>query len=132
MKEQLEKLAAQIPKQFISQIPSPGGGTADYVDHAVIRQLLLWIVGPYDWHVTQPFSSGNDREPVALVGTLTVTIDGRQTTVDGVGQGSDAKSAESDALKRAAMNTGVNLELWGQDKYFLDKQLKKDREAGDD
>ncbi len=48
-------------------------------------------------------------------------IDGEPHVVSGVGQGRDAKDAESDAKKRAAMNTGLGLDLWAQDEYWLDK-----------
>ncbi len=122
---QLIELTTRVPKKFISQIQT-GGGQADYVEHSVIRQLLLRILGPYSWRIEGPYRSGDDQEQAGVTGVLTVTVDGREVSVSGVGQGRDVKTAESDAMKRAAMNLGVGLHLWAQDNYFLDTQLAQD------
>lgn len=124
---QLIQLVRSFPPTLVSTLPGSGGRPSiDYVSHAVIRQRLLQVCGVYDWDVTLPFKSGAEKEPVAVVGTLTVIVDRRPTSVAGVGQGADAKTAESDAFKRAAMNVGLGLHLWAGKDFFLERQFTKD------
>jgi len=130
MSDQLARLARPYPRRYVAQVNAGGGLQADYVKHSVGAEALLAIVGPFDWHVTPVH--GKDGAIVGALGRLTVTIDGRETSVTEVGdttgqendEGGALKNAASDALKRAAMRLGLGLHLWsGLDNYFLFKQL---------
>lgn len=146
MGPELRRLVEPVPRRMVRTVPAGGGKDADYLPHYHVRQLLLYHLGrPYQWSVKAqgfhpqigtrkrgdrelPVFDCGQEEPAWLVGELTVTIDGEQVTVDGTGVGSDIKSAESDALKRAASNLGVGLDLWaeGGKDYWLAAQLAKD------
>jgi len=128
---QLIRLAKKFPDKLVSQIKK-GTHTEDYVNHSVIAQRLLQVVGPFDWDVDVIYSEG---KPVACKGTLKVTIDGKEVSVAGIGtdqnnkgkdDGDIIKEMESDALKRAASKVGVGLHLWAQKQYFLSTQLAQD------
>ena len=119
---QLAQLAKRFPSSTIRQVPVGGGVKADYVPASVVVEKLLAVCGPFSWHV-RGTPDGH------VIGSLTVTIDGREVTVEGVGEGSDLKSAESDALKRAARMCGVGLHLWSQDLYRLDRALLDEGDA---
>ncbi len=124
--KQLKSLAERAPESFVKQVDK-GFGPVDYLPmHHVVQILLHHLDQPFSWQVQPPFDSGDEREPVAIAGTLLLHVDGVPVEVAGIGTGRDAKKAESDALKRAAMKVGVGLELWAQDAYWLDKQWAKD------
>lgn len=141
--EQLHELSRPFPKEFIHKNPS---GFGDYIQHSVIRQRLLSVLGAYDQEVKQVIreevkdKQGNYRQIVTgVVLALTVEIDGKKVTIEEVGDvenpfnwktdGARLKDAVSDAVKRCAMGMGVGLHLWaqfeGKSEYFLDKQLEK-------
>jgi hypothetical protein len=131
---QLIRLAKKFPEKLISQIKK-GTHTEDYINHSVITQRLLQVCGPFDWDVEVIYSA---EKPVAVKGTLTATIDGKEVTVAGIGtdqnnkgkdDGDIIKEMESDALKRAAKNIGVGLHLWAQQQYFLSTQLAEDHDV---
>jgi len=124
---QLERLIARTPESMVESVDK-GFGDVDYIPHYHIAQLLLYITGPFNWSVSEPFDSGDAKEPVAVIGTLLVTIDDKEVMVEGIGSDRDAKKAESDAMKRCAMKIGLGLELWAQKGYWLDTQYKKDKE----
>ena len=128
---QLIRLAKKFPEKLISQIDKKTP-KEDYINHSVITQRLLQVCGPFDWDVEVIYSG---EKPVAVKGTLTATIDGKEVTVAGIGtdqnnkgkdDGDIIKEMESDALKRAAKNVGVGLHLWAQNQYFLSQQLAVD------
>jgi hypothetical protein len=137
---QLQKLARKIPRQFIGD----NGRGLDAMDHSVATQLLLRYVGPYSFEVLRELYSVPKKgtEPVlnGCVGRLTVTIDGKEVSIEeygGVenpanqdGDGERGKLAASDALKRCAMRLGLGLHLWAQNSYFLDKKLEDDQKQG--
>ena len=146
--EQLFELSRTFPEKFIHKNPT---GFADYIQHSVIRQRLLSVVGPYSQEVkhiireTLTDKQGKDKEVITgVVLALTVEIDGEVVTVEEAGDveqpfnwktdGARMKDAISDAVKRCAMAMGVGLHLWaqfdGQSEYFLDKQLEKGIEDG--
>ena len=146
--EQLFELSRTFPEKFIHKNPT---GFGDYIQHSVIRQRLLSVVGPYSQEVkhvireTLTDKQGKDKEVVTgVVLALTVEIDGEVVTVEEAGDveqpfnwktdGARMKDAISDAVKRCAMAMGVGLHLWaqfdGQSEYFLDKQLEKGIEDG--
>lgn len=125
---QLSELARKFPDSHVKS--KPGGYNAPYVDHAVINQRLLQVVGPFDWNVRE-FITSREGLIVGCVGTLSCEIDGRQVTVSEVGDvanpkdanGENAQIASSQAFKRCAMRLGLGLHLWSGELYFLDKAL---------
>lgn len=140
---QLYELSRVFPDKFIHKNPT---GFGDYIQHSVIRQRLLSVVGAYSQEVkhiireTLTDKQGKEIEVVTgVVLALTVEIDGELVTVEEAGDveqpfnwrtdGARLKDAVSDAVKRCAMAMGVGLHLWaqmdGQSEYFLDEQLKK-------
>ena len=123
---QLAALAKKFPPALVHSRTVGGGREADYVPASVVVEKLLATVGPIGWQVDVKLG-----DPVVCIGSLTCEIDGRQVTVQGVGEDTDAKSAESDALKRAARMVGCGLHLWSQDDYRLDRALRTD-EVSDD
>jgi len=143
---QLYELSRVFPDKFIHKNPT---GFGDYIQHSVIRQRLLSVVGAYSQEVkhiireTLTDKQGKEMEVVTgVILALTVEIDGELVTVEEAGDveqpfnwrtdGARLKDAVSDAVKRCAMALGVGLHLWsqfdGQSEYFLDEQLKKDSE----
>jgi hypothetical protein len=111
----------------------PGKFAADYVSHAIVNEILLAVVGPFDFHVTQ-IVTDKDGAVTGCLGTLTVDVDGRTTSITEVGdttgqedsEGSALKNAASDALKRCAMRLGLGLHLWAKPgMFFLHEQLIK-------
>ena len=126
---QLRKLIKPTPKNLVSQVDK-GFGKVDFIGHYDIIQMLLYhLEAPFSWSVGEPFPAGDDKEPVGIVGVLVLNIDGQEYSVAGVGSDKDAKKAESDALKRAAMKAGLGLELWAQEHYWLNTQIEKDMEV---
>ncbi len=131
----LLRLSKPFAPRFISQLP--GKGQADYVSHAVVTEALLAIVGPFDWSVREFRDSAGSV--AGCVGTLRVTIDGRETTITEAGDtsgqekndGERLKNAASDAIKRCAMRVGLGLHLWAQEHYVLYDQLAKSEGGAD-
>jgi len=154
---QLAQLATPFPESLVENRP----GAGDYVAHHVVVQRLLAAVGPFSWARVAAIRgdvAGAAPDPrgssararagtpdlvgvvVGAVWRLSVTVDGRDVTVEEVGEvdaphnwphdGAREKAAASDALKRAAMRLGLGLHLWSQGSYFLDRQLLKDHFQG--
>ena len=142
---QLHELSRPFPKEFIHEPPK--GKFGNYIQHSVIRQRLLSVVGPYSQEVKQVFKEtirdgqGQMIEVVSgCILALTIEVDGQLVTVEEAGEcerplnwktdGARMKDAISDAVKRCSMAMGVGLHLWaqfdGQSEYFLDKQLEKE------
>ena len=140
---QLLELSKVFPDKFIHKNPT---GFGDYIQHSVIRQRLLSVLGAYSQEVKHIIrekitdKQGVEREVVTgVVLALTVEIDGNLVTIEEVGDveqpfnwktdGARMKDAVSDAFKRCSMALGVGLHLWsqfdGESEYFLDKQLEK-------
>ena len=140
---QLHELSNVFPEKFIHKNPT---GFGDYIQHSVIRQRLLSVLGAYSQEVKHIIrekitdKQGVEREVITgVVLALTVEIDGNLVTIEEVGDveqpfnwktdGARMKDAVSDAVKRCAMAFGVGLHLWaqfeGSSEYFLDKQLEK-------
>ena len=135
--EQLYELSRPFPEKFIHK--APAGKFGDYIQHSVIRQRLLSVVGPYSQEVKTitrevlTDKQGNQKEVITgVVLALTVEIDGQLVTVEEAGDveqpfnwntdGARLKDAISDAVKRCAMAFGVGLHLWaqfeGKSEYF--------------
>ena len=146
--KQLYELSKPFPENFIHKNPT---GFGDYIQHSVIRQRLLSVLGGYSQEVkqviketlTHKLKDGTEITKEVVVGVvlaLTVEIDGELVTVEEVGDveqpfnwksdGARLKDAVSDGVQRCAMALGVGLHLWsqfeGKSEYFLDKQLAKD------
>ena len=132
--EQLYDLSRRFPDKFIHKNPS---GFGDYIQHSVIRQRLLSVLGAYSTDVVETIY--DDGIITGVILKLSCNIDGKNISVVEAGDvenptnwktnGARMKDAMSDAIKRCAMALGVGLHLWSQigdeDEYFLDKQLEK-------
>jgi len=138
---QLADLAVPFPDSLIDK--KPGGAGGDYVNHAMVTQRLLQVVGPYSFDVVKLITGdytikGQVETATVVQGALcrlTVTIDGREVSIVEVGDcenpgnwktdGQRAKDAASDAFKRCAMRLGLGLHLWvGSRNYFLHSKLE--------
>ena len=132
MSEQLYELSRPFPEKLVKQ--KPGKFAASYVEHSVISQRLLEVVGPHSFEVKQ-FITNPDGVVTGCLATLTCAVDGVEVRVTEVGDvehpgsnnASSGKSAASDALKRCAMRLGVGLHLWSQENYYLNTALEKRR-----
>lgn len=126
---QLMRMAKPFTGKLVRTI-NKGNRSESYVNHAVVAQRLLMVVGPYDWDF-EIIMAG--EMPVAVKGQLTVTVDGKEVTVSGTGTpqnqkehaGEQIKKMESDSFKRACAKLGLGLHLWAGDDYFLDTMLSK-------
>jgi hypothetical protein len=126
---QLSELARPFPARLVKE--KPGKFAASYVSHDTVNQRLLEVLGPFTWDIVQVVTNP-DGVVSGCLGRLTVEVDGRTVSVTEAGDverpdgnnGSNLKSASSDAFKRAAMRLGLGLHLWSTD-YFLDKALEK-------
>ena len=134
---QLRELSKPFPESLVKQ--KPGKFAAAYVEHSVVGQRLLEVLGPYSFEVKQMITNP-DGMVTGCLATLTCTIDGREVRITEVGDverpgesnGSAGKTASSDALKRCAMRLGVGLHLWSQNNYYLDRALDKREKDGHD
>lgn len=128
---QLLELSKPFPPQLVKTAPQ--GKFGDYVAHSTVTERLLSSVGPFSFGVVELIREP-DGQVSGCIAELTATIDGRTVTIREIGEvehldrhtdGSAAKNAASDALKRCAMRLGLGLHLWSGRDYFLDKQLAK-------
>jgi len=143
----LQELARPFPQKYIHNNPT---GFGEYIQHSVIRQRLLSVLGPYEQRVIQVFKEEmTDKQgklktvTTGVVLEMTFNIGGRDVSVQEVGdveqpfnwktEGARMKDAVSDAVKRCAMAIGCGLHLWarhdGKSEYFLDQQLSKELEG---
>ena len=134
MSEQLYELSRPFPASLVKQ--KPGKFAASYVEHSVVVQRLLEVVGPYSFNIEQTITNP-DGTVVGCLATLSCMVDGQLVTITEVGDvehpsgnnGSNLKNASSDALKRCAMRMGVGLHMWSGDNYYLNTALEKRRDA---
>jgi hypothetical protein len=127
---QLSDLARPFPDTYVKQ--KPGKFAASYVEHSVITQRLLEVVGPFEFRVVQLITNP-DGQVSGCLAELSCEVDGRRVTVVEAGDverpdgnnGTNAKNAASDAIKRCAMRLGLGLNLWAQENYYLHKSLEK-------
>ena len=135
--EQLYELSRPFPESLVKT--KPGKFAASYVEHSVISQRLLEVVGPHDFSIDR-IVTNPDGVVVGCTATLSAEIDGRRVSITEVGDvehpsgnnGTNLKNAASDAIKRCAMRLGVGLSLWSQENYYLDKALAKRLPAEDE
>jgi hypothetical protein len=143
--KQLIELAKPFPRNLMGKDDRGN----DAVDHTVVTQRLLQVVGPYDLEVREVLRSdvaemttrNNKVYPgghfvTGVIVRLTLTIDGRTVSVEETGgcenaamkdgDGERLKHAISDAIKRAAMREGLGLHMWAQDNFFLYDVLRRD------
>lgn len=113
MRTQQRQLLEPFPPTLIKRLPGRGG-QADYVSWTDKMQRLIEVVGSFDWIVVSVTHSGDEAEPVAVHGRLKVELDGQVQVRDGIGNGQDAKKAETDAFSRACAKYGIGLHLWCQ------------------
>lgn len=144
--KQLYELSRKFPDKFIHKKAS---GFGDYIQHSVIRQRLLTVLGAYSTDIVETLY--DDGTITGVVLKLSCVIDGKEISVVEAGDvenpdnwktnGARMKDAMSDAIKRCAMALGVGLHLWStmklddgtiQDEYFLDKQLEKQLKSDDE
>ncbi len=136
----LTDLARPFPQRFVKDNPS---GYGSYVQHGHYKQRLLFYAGPYDFELVEILRGTVSDKPdlgpvvVGVVMRLTVTIDGRTTRIEEVGDcelpgnwktdGQRLKDAMSDALKRCCPHIGLGLALYnqGDSEYFLFDALRK-------
>ena len=132
---QLSELARKFPASLIKE--KPGKFAASYVEHGVIVQRLLEVVGPFSFTVDKMITNPDGLVSGCLA-TLTVVIDGETVAITEVGDcervsensASNAKASASDAIKRCAMRLGLGLHLWTGDAYYLDRSLSKEPSDG--
>jgi len=140
----LHELSRPFPQKYIHNNPT---GFGEYIQHSVIRQRLLSVLGPYEQKVVQivreelPNKQGKPQTvTTGVVLEMTFNIGGRDVSVQEIGdveqpfnwktEGARLKDAISDGVKRCAMALGCGLHLWarheGKSEYFLDQQLEKE------
>lgn len=140
----LQELSKPFPEKYIHKNPT---GFGEYIQHSVIRQRLLSVLGPFEQRVIQVFKEEmTDKQgktktvTTGIVLEMTFNIAGRNVSVQEIGdveqpfnwrtEGGRMKDAVSDAVKRCAMAIGCGLHLWaqfeGKSEYFLDQQLSKE------
>jgi hypothetical protein len=136
MSEQLYELSRPFPDRLVKQ--KPGKFAASYVEHSVVVQRLLEVVGPFTFRVDELIRDA-DGVVCGCLASLEVVIDGAPVVIREVGDvehpqtgnaGGNAKAAASDAIKRCAARLGVGLHLWSQDLYYLNTALEKRRGDG--
>jgi hypothetical protein len=124
----LFQLARPFPDRLVKK--KPGKFEAAYVEHSVITQRLLEVLGPHSFQIVQEIRSASGTV-VGCIAELSATIDGTHVIIREAGDverpsdndASNLKSASSDAYKRCAMRIGCGLHLWSGDNYYLDKAL---------
>lgn len=147
MSSQLARLTRPFPDRFVRKNPN---GYGDYVPHHTVVQALLATVGPFSFSVVQIIRGHVDEKTnkktgevfpslheaiVGVICRLTVTIDGREVSVEDAGDcedphnwphdGARLKDACSDSLKRTAARIGCGTHLWAGADYFLHDSLNK-------
>jgi len=134
----LSELARKFPDSLVKQ--KPGKFAASYVEHSVIVQRLLEVVGPFNFTVDKLITEP-DGKVSGCFATLECWIDGDFITITEVGDvenlnnqtnGAAGKMAASDALKRCCARIGLGTHLWSGDNYYLDKALEKRLPKEDD
>lgn len=138
MRSDLLRLVEPFKPKYVKKAPQ--GKHGDYVPHDVVTQKLLAIVGPFDFHVKEIVRNLENGQVEAVICALTCTIDGKETTVEEVGdceipsnwktEGGRLKDAISDALKRCAMRLGVGLHLWSGNDFDLFTALQGLEKSG--
>ena len=106
---QLYELSRKFPDKFIHKKAS---GFGDYIQHSVIRQRLLTVLGAYSTDIVETLY--DDGIITGVVLKLSCVIDGKEISVVEAGDvenptnwktnGARMKDAMSDAIKRFVVN----------------------------
>ena len=128
MTTQLHQLSRPFPDRLVKQ--KPGKFEASYVEHSVITQRLLEVLGPHSFQIIEPLRSASGQV-VGCIAELSAVIDGVTVVIREAGDverpsdndASNLKNAASDAYKRCAMRVGCGLHLRSGSNYYLDKAL---------
>lgn len=112
----IEQIQQNLPAtEFKIRVTATKGDTVQcsgYYQAHTYREALDAIFGIENWETRYDVTYASP-DHAAAVCSLTVTFpDGTSLTKSGVGTGSDAKNASSDALKRACMELGISRKLW--------------------
>ena len=101
--KQLHELSRPFPSEFVHKAPK--GKFGDYIQHSVIRQRLLSVVGPYSQEVKEVLreevkdKDGNIKSIiVGVVLALTIEVDGQLVTVEEAGDGRIEAAVETGEL----------------------------------
>jgi hypothetical protein len=76
--EELYELSRPFPESLVKT--KPGKFAAAYVEHSVISQRLLEVVGPYSFTVDKPVTNP-DGVIVGCLATLEVMVEDRKSVV---------------------------------------------------
>lgn len=137
-------ISGRTPKSVIKRRPGKGGKTFSYVPHGYVTATLnkafgfhwsfdIMPNGKGDFYTHFPAEPEQSRSAsIVVIGKLTVyvhdpddrskvlaviekTSTGEKEVIKGMSWGGMLKSAESDALKKAASRLGIGLDLYWQD-----------------
>jgi len=146
MDNNTKKVYAELSKPFSGKAVKSGsdiGKYGDYVEHAMVRQKLIAILGNFTenvpYHLKEYlYNPKSQKEQQVLVGCnyrITAVINGQTVTKESTGvvehpfnwktDAERLKVAESDAFKRCAMKFGVALHLYVKDEEFILHDLLK-------
>lgn len=153
MDKNTQKIYAELSKPFSGKAVKSGsdiGKYGDYVEHAMVRQKLIAVLGNFTekvpYHLKEELYNPKSKQlQTVLVGCsyqITANINGEQVTKESTGvvehpfnwktDADRLKVAESDAFKRCAMKFGVALHLYIKDEEFILHDLLKSKEVVQD
>lgn len=141
---QMSKLIQKTPKKYVSTRPAKGGGTWNYVPVGYFKKVLNLCFGwNWDFQIIRVWSEEGEA---MCHGRLTVHVGDRVIVKDAIGKkeimfkkgtktplsiGNDYKSAESDALKRAANKLGVAADVYNPNEFAsVDIEVVDDAPSG--
>lgn len=114
-----------------------------YAPGCYVPGTEVWEKQTNDYGKTKAVAVGGEAAKVVVgcLAKLSCVIDGVPVVITEVGDveqpsnwkhdGARAKDAASDAIKRCFARTGLGNHLYTNEEYFLDRALKKDREANE-
>ena len=125
-------LAARTPQEFVKTRKGRGGKTLSYVEGGYVVARLNQVFGPLNWSWEEMRRESSDRKveksssgEVTVHGRLTIIdhikgykvwkeADGQHPIHDNVPLGDAYKSANTDALKKAASLFGIAMDVYWQ------------------
>lgn len=150
--DQVNKMFAKTPKEYIKSRPAKGGGTWDYVDTTYMRRVLDSMFGfNWDFDVETSLKEAYEVAVTTKVCVVKATLTARtklndewitikktqfgrkevafkKNSQDLLDFGNDMKAATSDALKKCASLLGVASDVYQQDD-FVEYQVYDDNEV---
>lgn len=143
MTDTYKRLSEPFPRDQLGTL-NKGGAKLTYVPVSEVIARLNNVLGVSNWGITEMWAERDNEDPDWIVArtTLVATIDGETRTAIGFGGqkikrtkngdivdlGDEYKGATSDALKKAAQQLGVGLDLARKDEalsYEADQQAPK-------